>query len=146
MKLIFFSKCSKFYVDFKNAIKILQNVFGFQHNCVWLLAAKFSDLQISGVFWTRKHLEFKKVFWNRNFRAFKKPHYTDSTMTKIIKLWGWSFFLNVLKILCSIKKCNKTSLKCFCFSKLLRLKLLMEILSIEVRIHVIAFQPVKTKS
>ena len=32
--LIFFSKCSKFNVDYKNAKKILQNVFGFLDNWI----------------------------------------------------------------------------------------------------------------
>ena len=31
----FFSKCSKFHVDFKNAMKIPKVLFGFQDNCVW---------------------------------------------------------------------------------------------------------------
>ena len=34
MKVIFFSKYSKFYVDFANAIKISENVDGFEDNCV----------------------------------------------------------------------------------------------------------------
>ena len=31
---LFFSKCSTFYVDFNNAIKTRENVFGFEDNCV----------------------------------------------------------------------------------------------------------------
>ena len=34
MKLIFFSKCSKCYVDFENAMKVRENVDGFEENCV----------------------------------------------------------------------------------------------------------------
>ena len=34
MKMISFSKYSKFYVDFHNAIEFLANVDGFQYNCV----------------------------------------------------------------------------------------------------------------
>ena len=33
MKLIFISKCSKFYVDFENAIKFPENVDGFEDKC-----------------------------------------------------------------------------------------------------------------
>ena len=35
MKVILFSKYSKFYVDFENAIKFSENVDGFQDNCDW---------------------------------------------------------------------------------------------------------------
>ena len=34
MNMIFFSKCSKHYVSFKNAIKFPENVDGFEENCV----------------------------------------------------------------------------------------------------------------
>ena len=34
MKVIFFLKCSKFYVDFQNAIKIVEKVDAFEYNCV----------------------------------------------------------------------------------------------------------------
>ena len=33
MKVIFFSKCSKFYVHFENAIKFAENVDGIEDNC-----------------------------------------------------------------------------------------------------------------
>ena len=35
MKVIVFAKYSKFYVDFENAIKLPENVDGFEDNCVW---------------------------------------------------------------------------------------------------------------
>ena len=38
---LFFLKYSKFNVDSKNAIKVLQNVFGFLDNCVWIGGSKF---------------------------------------------------------------------------------------------------------
>ena len=34
MKVIFFSKCSKFSVDLENVIKSFENVAGFEDNCV----------------------------------------------------------------------------------------------------------------
>ena len=36
VRFIFFSKCSKFILDSKNAIEKQQNVFGFLVNCVWI--------------------------------------------------------------------------------------------------------------
>ena len=32
--IFFFFKCTKFYVKLKNAIKILENVNGFEDNCI----------------------------------------------------------------------------------------------------------------
>ena len=40
----FFKKCWKFDADFKNAIKIWENVFGFEENCVGTCCANFSLL------------------------------------------------------------------------------------------------------
>ena len=40
----FFSKCSKFNVDSKYAIKNWQKVFRFSYNCIWIGTAKFSLL------------------------------------------------------------------------------------------------------
>ena len=34
MKLIFFQKCPYFYADFKNAMKLPENEFGFEDNFV----------------------------------------------------------------------------------------------------------------
>ena len=38
----FFSKCLKFNVDFKNAIKILEKAFSFSDNCIWIGSGKLS--------------------------------------------------------------------------------------------------------
>ena len=40
----FFSKCSKFNVDSKNAIKNQENVFGFADTCIWTGSGKSSVL------------------------------------------------------------------------------------------------------
>ena len=45
----FFSKCSNFNVDFKDATKRQQNVFGFLDNCVWIGNGKFSVLSVVNV-------------------------------------------------------------------------------------------------
>ena len=44
MKLIFVSKCSKFNVDSKNAIKNWQKVFDFSDNCISIGNVKFSRI------------------------------------------------------------------------------------------------------
>ena len=44
MKLIFFSKCSKFYVNLKNAVKLDKNDDGFKDNWVWTCCGSFSQL------------------------------------------------------------------------------------------------------
>ena len=44
MKMILFSKYSKFYVHFENAIKLSENVDGFGDNCVWSWAVNFCQL------------------------------------------------------------------------------------------------------
>ena len=40
----FFSKCSKFNLDSKNAIKMRQKFFGHSDNCIWIGDGKFSLL------------------------------------------------------------------------------------------------------
>ena len=40
----FFSKCSKLYVDSKNAIKYWQKVFEFGDKCIWIASGTFSLL------------------------------------------------------------------------------------------------------
>ena len=42
---MFFSKCSKFYAYFRNAIKNPEKVFYFRDNCVRTCSAKLSTLQ-----------------------------------------------------------------------------------------------------
>ena len=44
MKLIFFSKCTKYYVDCKNAIKLYENVYGFWDYGVSTCLVNFSEL------------------------------------------------------------------------------------------------------
>ena len=34
MKVIFFAKCSKFYIDFENRIKFTEVVDGLEENCI----------------------------------------------------------------------------------------------------------------
>ena len=42
--MIFFSKCSKVYVNFENAIKFAENVDGIEDNCVWTCSWSFCQL------------------------------------------------------------------------------------------------------
>ena len=44
MILFFFKKCSKFYIHFQNAIKLPQNVDGFEYNCVWTCCGSLCQL------------------------------------------------------------------------------------------------------
>ena len=44
MKVIFFSKSSKPYVDFENAVKLWGNVDRFEHSCVWTCSDSFCQL------------------------------------------------------------------------------------------------------
>ena len=44
MKMMFFSKCWKYYVSFEIAIKFEQNVDGFEENCVWTCSGSFCQL------------------------------------------------------------------------------------------------------
>ena len=44
MNVILFSKYSKFYVDFENAIKFPENIDGFEDNCLWNWAVNFCQL------------------------------------------------------------------------------------------------------
>ena len=44
MRLIFVSKCSKFKAESKNEIKILENVFSFEDNCILTGSGNLSGL------------------------------------------------------------------------------------------------------
>ena len=44
MKVIFISKSSEFYLDLENAIKLRENVDGFEDNCVWTCCGTFCQL------------------------------------------------------------------------------------------------------
>ena len=44
MRFIFFWKCSKVNIDFKNAKKIPEKVFCFWGNCIWIVCVKLSLL------------------------------------------------------------------------------------------------------
>ena len=53
MRLIFISKCSKYYVDFGNLEKNWEDVLSFWENCIWIGCVKHSLLptekDLSGV-------------------------------------------------------------------------------------------------
>ena len=44
MNKIFFSNCPKFYTDFENAMKLEENVDGFEDNCIWTCRGSFCQL------------------------------------------------------------------------------------------------------
>ena len=43
--IFFFSKCSKFSLDFKNAAKNWEKLFSFRDNCIWIGIVKLSLLR-----------------------------------------------------------------------------------------------------
>ena len=45
MKLMFICKTLKFYVNFKDAINLAENVFCFEDNCGWTCCGSFSQLR-----------------------------------------------------------------------------------------------------
>ena len=45
LQIIFFSKCSKFYLDSKNAKKVPESVFGLEDNCIGTCYRNFSLLR-----------------------------------------------------------------------------------------------------
>ena len=45
MKVIFFSKCSKFYANLENGIKLGEDVDGFGDTCDWTCCCIFCQLQ-----------------------------------------------------------------------------------------------------
>ena len=44
IKVIFFSKCSKFDVHFENRLELWENVDRFQDNCVWTCFGSLDQL------------------------------------------------------------------------------------------------------
>ena len=44
LNVIFFWKCSKFYVDFENGIKSCKKFYCFEDNCVWTCCGSFCQL------------------------------------------------------------------------------------------------------
>ena len=44
MKLIFFSKCAKFYIDFEKSTKVLKKLFDFDANGVRMFYSNLSEL------------------------------------------------------------------------------------------------------
>ena len=66
MNAIFFSKCSKFYVDFETPIKVGDDVDGFEDNCVWTCCRRFCQL-------------WQKYMWSTNNAVKSVPKISDPT-------------------------------------------------------------------
>ena len=87
MKLIFFFwKCTKFYVDCKNAIKMQVNVSRFWDNGVWTCVENFSD------FWR----EYKWAWVNVLPNSPQISHPTKRVVFQLNLSWlsgnsGWTF-------------------------------------------------------
>ena len=108
----FFSKCSKFKLDFKNAEKNGEKGFSFWHNCIWIGCIKLS-------------------LWRREYLSMALNVLTNSV--KIFRITNRDFLqLNCLPIYQSIwyRCCRsdlnnvRTSLPCFFLKKNLKRDLL----------------------
>ena len=81
MTLNFFSKCSKIYVDFKNAIKYCETVFAFKKKCILIVCDNLS------VLWA----EFLARAVNRLTNS---PKISDMTKRDVFQLF---LFINYVK-------------------------------------------------
>ena len=52
MKVIIFSKCWKFYVEFQNAVKPPENLDRFEDNCAWSCCWSFTQLWEEYMWWS----------------------------------------------------------------------------------------------
>ena len=68
--VIFFSKCLKFKLDFKNAAKNWEKVFCFWDNCIWIGIVKFSLLKIGYFSLEANVLPNSTKIWHVNKRDF----------------------------------------------------------------------------
>ena len=57
MTVISFSKCWKFDRDFKNAIKLIENVEGLKDNCIWTCCGSFCQLRQDYMWWAANKLK-----------------------------------------------------------------------------------------
>ena len=89
MRVLFFSKCSKIEVKFKNDAKNLQKGFCFLGNCIWISSFKLSLLR-------REYLSsIVNVLTNRP----KILHTTKRDFLQLHFLSQWS--INMIKVLLS---------------------------------------------
>ena len=70
MRVIFFSNCSKFIVDFKKAAKDWQKVFCFRDNCFWIGIVKLSLLRTGYFSSAANVLTSSNKIWHLNKRDF----------------------------------------------------------------------------
>ena len=89
MRVIFFSKCLKFNVDFKNAEKNREKVFCFWDNCFWIVIVILSLLR-TGYFSSAANM------------------FTSST--KILTQFTWQWSMKMIKMVwCIFQQCLRTS-------------------------------------
>ena len=115
MKVISFSKRSKFQMDSKNAAKSSEKVFFFWENCIWIGIVKLSLLR-TGYFWLAANLLTSSFWCDADFKSTwarlpcylskgpLKQEFLDIYLTtfleyvisEIQKLWGSTFFFKML--------------------------------------------------
>ena len=64
LKLIFFSKCSKCEIDFRNAEKNWENIFHFRVKCIWIAAYNFWNTSAMELIHFSKSSKFDLNFRN----------------------------------------------------------------------------------
>ena len=92
----FFSKCLKFNIDFKNAVKISEKVFCFSDNLIWFGTVKLSLLRTGYFSLIANVLTSSTNVWHLIERLFPTQF-----------PWQWS--MNMIKVLwCRFQKCLAT--------------------------------------
>ena len=96
MRTSFFSKCLKFNIDFKNAVKISEKVFCFSDNLIWFGTVKLSLLRTGYFSLIANVLTSSTNVWHLRERLFPTQF-----------PWQWS--MNMIKVLwCRFQKCLAT--------------------------------------
>ena len=75
--------------------------------------------QISSVLGIRERHDSWRVFQNRSFQPFKQPHFSESRTSIVLKLWRWSIFFKMRKIVCTFQKRKKKFDKMFLFLEIM---------------------------
>ena len=97
--------------------------------------SKSSFLHTCAVFGTRQQVDCQRMFWNKISYAFEYPRFPDWIISKIIKLWGPTFFENVLNFMQILEMVKNFSGKFFLF-KISVFELVAVFSGIMVRIRV----------
>ena len=84
VRVIFFSKCSKFQIYFENSAKNLEKVFCFSDNCIWIGIVKLSLLRRGYFSSVANVLKSIPKIWHVNKKDFFEHNFPSSDQ------WIWS--------------------------------------------------------